>query len=148
MITMLSAYIQVKYMMPRYRKRSISYSSYTRSFILIFLQQKTCLFRLRTNVISILKLVGFFAKLQLSWNGLSKSLFLQRRTAYSWCIMNRKYWPLQSVLSVLVRSTIGLLLTCLGACPLTSLVSTCLWRTGPCYCLFLLVVLKQLYIVG
>ena len=148
MITVLSIRIQVKYVMPRCRKRSISRPSYTRSLLLIFLQQKMCLFRLRINIISILKLASFFIKLQLSQNKLSKSLFLQRRTAYSWYIINRKYQPLQNVLSVPVQLTIGLLLTYLRIYPLTSLVSTCPQRTSPYYYLFLLVVLKQLCTIG
>ena len=134
--------------MLKYRKRSISYPSYTRSFLLILLQQKACPFRLKINVTSILKLAGFSIKLQLSQSGLSRNLLLQRAIVYSQYVINRKYQPLQSMLSALVLLTIRLLLMYLRAYPLTSLVSTYPQGTGPYYYLFLLVVLKQLYIVG
>ena len=130
------------------RKRSISYSSYARSSLLTSLQQRVYLSRLRINIISILKLASSFIRLQLSQSRLSRNLPLQRVIVCSQYTINKRYQLLQNVLSALVQLTIRLLLTFLGAYPLISLVLTYLQRTSLYYYLFLLVVLKQLYIVG
>ena len=116
--------------------------------LLTVLQQRAYQSRLKINVASILKLASSFIRLQLSQSRLNRNLLLQRVIVLSWYTTSRRYQSLQSMLSALVRSTIKLLLTCLGVYLSTFLVLTYPPRTSPYYCLFLLVVLKQLYIVG